>query len=82
MSQNVVSTLVVLAVIAIGVIGYYIGLSVGKEEGYTKGYIKGSNEQVDKLYAPKSSEEQVNYPKSNVTRSEHRVPRQTGGRWT
>ena len=87
MSANTLSILLVFAVIAIGIIGYYLGRSVGREEGYSKGFIAGKNATVDELYThtpiPKSGKEQVNFPKSNVRTKEHgpHGQQRAGGTW-
>lgn len=70
MSANTISVLLVFAVIAIGLIGYYLGRSVGREEGYGRGYIEGGNNVTDKVTQgrtlPRASKPQV-YPRSNVS---------------
>lgn len=39
--NDILSWLVFGAIIAIGIIGYYIGVSVGQEEGFNRGYATG-----------------------------------------
>lgn len=78
MSANEISFLLVGAVIAIGVIGYLIGKSIGYHDGYGDGFVNGKAREVERLYVKgKVHTETINYPKSNVVRTEHR----NGGRW-
>jgi hypothetical protein len=81
MDANTLSTLIVFAVIAVGVIGYFIGLSIGREEGRNQGYVVGNNAAVDKITPTASN--RSDYPKSNVNEVNESSPyhRQGGGGW-